>query len=159
MGTTSDLARNERVIQVVTFDLGEQEFGIDISSVREIIRMVQATKLPGAPAFLEGVIELRGHVIPVIDLHNRLGLGVTTPKKEACILILDIVGRTFGVLIDSVKEVLHLPENVIEPPPVIMVGTDGGCIASIGKLENEILYLLDANKLISNNKNQTELSE
>ena len=159
MDATSDEAKGDgRIIQVVTFDLGEQEFGIEISAVREIIRMVPTTKIPGAPAFLEGVFELRGHVIPVIDLHNRLGLAQSASKKESCILVIDISGNTFGLLIDGVREVLHLSDAILEQPPAITMGTNTGYVLSIAKLENRLLYLLDAEKLIIYNKEQTELS-
>ena len=111
--------------------------------------MIQVTKVPNAPSFVEGVINLRGRVIPVIDLRTKMGM----PKKEADnntrIVVIEISGKTVGFIVDAVKEVLRIPSSITEPPPQIVAGVNSEYIKSVGKLEDRLLILIDLEKILS----------
>src|SRR5579872_5455261 len=101
------------VVQVVSFRLGNEEYGVDISQVQEIIRMVEITHVPRAPRFMEGVINLRGQLIPIIDLRTRFGMPRTDHTKSKRIVVTEIGSKRVGIVVDSVSEVINIPiENV-----------------------------------------------
>lgn len=134
--------------QIVVFQLMGQVYGIDINAVFEIIRMESITKIPQAPHFVEGVIKLRGHVIPVIDLAKRFGLGQNEQTTNSRIVILEISEQTIGIIVDSVQEVLRIPINSIELPPPVVNGIDAAYIRGIAILEERLIILLDQNKIL-----------
>lgn len=138
--------------QLVTFKLGEEEYGIEISHVREIIKASQITPVPRAPQFVEGVINLRGKIVPVIDLKKRLGLPQGKPPSQPCIIVLEMKGQLFGVKVDAVAEVLKLPGSAIEPPPQL-VGIaeqpEQECLTGVGKMEDRLILLIDVDKVLS----------
>ncbi|WP_081859263.1 chemotaxis protein CheW [Desulfohalovibrio reitneri] len=139
----------QQIRQLVTFSIGDEEFGIDILKVQEIIRMVDITRVPKAPDFVEGVINLRGKVIPVIDLRKRFGMpGKDHDKNTRCVVV-DICNMIVGFIVDSVSEVLRIPSDTIEPPPPVVAGIESEYINGVGKLEDRLLILLDLNKLLS----------
>ena len=139
---------DEKVLQLVSFTIGSEEFGVDILEVQEINRMVDITKVPQARDFVEGVINLRGHVIPIIDLRKRLQLEVRKYDRNTRIVVVDVNGNTMGMIVDSVSEVLRLPADTIEPPPEIAAGVNSECIKGVAKLEDRLLILLDLSKVI-----------
>ncbi|ABO50951.1 CheW protein [Desulforamulus reducens MI-1] len=134
--------------QIVVFQLMEQVYGVDINSVYEIIRMESITKIPRAPQFVEGVINLRGRIIPVIDLGNRFGLGQNERTQNSRIIIVEVSGQTIGIIVDSVQEVLRIPVNSIEPPPPVVNGIDAAYIRGIAILEERLIILLDQNRIL-----------
>ena len=146
-GDRKDYARE--VLQLVSFNLGQEEFAVDILKVQEINRMVEITRVPKAPDFVEGVINLRGKVIPVIDLRKRFGLPPGERTKQTRIVVVDMDGRTIGLIVDAVSEVLRLPADTIEPPPPIVAGIDADYIRGVGKLEDRLLILLDLNRILT----------
>lgn len=103
------------VLQLVSFQLGQEEFAIDILGVQEIIRLVEITPVPNAPYYVEGVVNLRGKVIPIINLRSRFGLPEVEPTKDTRIIVVEVEHSILGFIVDSVEEVLRLPEEVIEP--------------------------------------------
>ncbi len=134
--------------QLVTFKLDEEEFGIDILKVQEIIRTVEITVVPKMPGYMEGVINLRGKVIPVVNLRTRFSKPQTGQGKDTRIVVVSLNSITLGLLVDSVSEVLRLSEDVVEPPPPIMEGgMDTEYIKSVGRLEDRLLILLDLEKV------------
>jgi purine-binding chemotaxis protein CheW len=137
----------EEEIQLVTFKLGKEEFGFDILKVREINKMMSMTRVPGAPDFMEGIMNLRGHVIPVINLRSLMGMESREYNRETSIVVIDIPGKTYGFIVDAVKEVLRIPVTVTEPPPVLTAGTESGFVTSIAKLDDRLLFLLDIQKI------------
>jgi purine-binding chemotaxis protein CheW len=139
----------DRLIQLVGFKVNEEEYGIDILNVQEINRMMDITRVPNAPEFVEGVINLRGKVLPVVDLRKRFGLERKEYDKHTRIVVVELVGKTIGCIVDAVSEVLRIPSNVIEPPPKLAVGAGGQFIKSVGKLQDRLLLLLDMEKLFS----------
>lgn len=136
------------LLQLATFKIGSEEFGVDILTVREINRMVEITRIPQAPHYVEGVINLRGKVIPIIDLRKRFGLDIKENDKNTRIVVVDISGSTMGMVVDSVSEALRLPANTIEPPPEIVTGVNSEFIKGVAKLEDRLLIFLDLSKVI-----------
>ncbi|KPK35454.1 MAG: chemotaxis protein CheW [Nitrospira bacterium SG8_35_1] len=141
-------AAGEQVLQLVTFTLGIEEYAVDILSVQEINRITEIGQVPNAPVFIEGVINLRGKVIPVINLRKKLGLEDREIDESSRIIIMDIQGVTTGLLVDSVSEVLRIPVDVVESAPPLSESMASKFIQGIAKLENRLLILIDSDKLI-----------
>ncbi|MDR2893811.1 MAG: chemotaxis protein CheW [Deltaproteobacteria bacterium] len=141
--------KDDELIQLVTFSIGEEEFGVDILKVQEIIRTMEITKVPRAQAFVEGVINLRGKVIPIIDLRRRFGLVSKSHDKHTRIIVIEINNMIVGFVVDSVSEVLRIPSSTVEPPPPVVAGMDSEYINGVGKLQDRLLILLDLDKLLS----------
>ncbi|EGJ51042.1 chemotaxis protein CheW [Desulfocurvibacter africanus] len=137
------------LMQLVTFSIGDEEFGVDILKVQEIIRTMEITRVPRAPAFVEGVINLRGKVIPIIDLRKRFGLQARGHDKNTRIIVIEISNMIVGFVVDSVSEVLRIPASTVEPPPPMVAGLESEYISGVGKLEDRLLILLDLNRLLS----------
>jgi purine-binding chemotaxis protein CheW len=144
-----EVRKDEELLQLVTFSIGEVEFGVEILKVQEIIRMLEITRVPKAPDFVEGVINLRGKVIPVIDLRLRFGLKAKEHDKKTRIIVIEINQMIVGFVVDSVSEVLRIPAGTIEPPPPVISGLDSEYISGVGKLDDRLLIMLDLNRLLS----------
>jgi purine-binding chemotaxis protein CheW len=136
-------------IQVVSFKLGSEEYGVDIAQVQEINRMVAVTHVPRAPQFMEGVINLRGQLIPIIDLRARFGMPRAEHTKSTRIVVTEIGAKRVGMVVDSVSEVLRLPTDQIEDAPEMITGVDTEYIRGVGKIEDRLIILLDLAKIIS----------
>lgn len=150
MATESDgKKRDDELLQLVTFSIGEEEFGVDILKVQEIIRTMEITKVPRAPAFVEGVINLRGKVIPIIDLRRRFNLAPKTHDKNTRIIDCVINNILVGFVVDAVAEVLRIPSNTVEPPPPVVAGIGSDYISGVGQLKDRLLIMLDLDKLLS----------
>lgn len=139
------------LLQLVTFNIGKEEFGVDILHVQEINRMTHITKVPNAPHFVEGVINLRGRVIPVIDLRLKLKIEKKEYDKNTRIIVVEVENKTIGFIVDSVNEVLRIPANLTEAPPDMVSGIESEFIKSVGKLEDRLLILIDIQKIIQIN--------
>lgn len=137
------------LLQLVSFKIGNEEFGVDILKVQEINKMVAVTKVPNSPSFVEGVINLRGKVIPIVDLRTRLGLEKVEQTKDTRIIVVDVDSRIIGFIVDSVSEVLRIPVNITEAPPEIATGVNSEFIKSVGKLDDRLLILIDLDKILS----------
>ena len=137
---------SSELLQLVSFIIGNEEFAVDILYVQEINRMIQITKVPNAPDFVDGVINLRGRVIPVIDLRCKLGMSKKEHDKNTRIIVVEVGGRTVGFIVDAVNEVLRIPKNITEAPPELVSGVNAEFIKAVGKLEDRLLILLDLEK-------------
>ncbi len=135
--------------QIVIFELGSEQFGVNIASVESIIKMQPITKMPQAPGFVEGVINLRGKVLPVIDLHKRFNMVEREADKSSRIIVVSIDQTGIGVIVDGVSEVLTVPENAIEATPPITTTVDSTFITGIAKLDGRLVILLDLDKILS----------
>jgi len=136
--------------QLVVFTIGEEEFGVDISQVREIVRLVQITYLPKAPVFIEGVVNLRGQVLAVIDLSKRLGLASKKRGENTRIIVVEVGENTVGMIVDSVSEVLRLSSDCVEDvPSLVDTEVPEHYIKGVGKLKDRLLVLLDLNKILT----------
>lgn len=149
MANNTGLNKDDDLLQLVTFSVGSEEFGVDILKVQEIIRIMEITKVPKAPPFVEGVINLRGLVIPILDLRRRFGMPEKGGDTDTRIIVVDIQGITVGFVVDSVSEVLRIPVSTVEPAPPVVAGLDSDYISGVGKLQDRLLILLDLNKLFS----------
>jgi len=138
-----------KILQLVTFKLENEEFGVDILKVQEINKMMNITKIPNAPPFIEGVINLRGKIIPIIDLRKRLGFHNRVYDKSTRIIVVELDGLVLGFIVDSVSEVLRIPGNTIEPPPSIVAGIESDYIEGVGKLNDRLLILLELKKIFA----------
>ncbi|SDB17656.1 purine-binding chemotaxis protein CheW [Desulfonatronum thiosulfatophilum] len=141
--------KDSALLQLVTFNIGDEEFGVEILKVQEIIRMMGITRVPKAPDFVEGVINLRGKVIPIIDLRKRFGMATQEHDKHTRIIVIEISKVIVGFVVDSVSEVLRIPANTVEPPPPIISGIESEYISGVGKLADRLLILLDLDRLLS----------
>ena len=134
--------------QLVVFEVGEESFGIDISLVQEIIRLQPITEVPRAPMYVKGVINLRGKVIPVVDLRERFSFAAEDETKATRIVVVNVLGNTVGMIVDAVSEVLRLPTDSIEPPSTIVESVGSQYLKGIGKLEDKLIILLDLDQLL-----------
>ena len=139
----------DEVVQLVSFNIGEEEFGVDILKVQEINRMVEITRVPNSPDYVEGVINLRGKVIPIIHMRKRLGMPAKPLDKDTRIIVVEIDKKVIGFIVDSVNEVLRINKSITEPPPSMVAGIDSDFITSIAKLEDRLLILLDLEKILT----------
>ena len=139
---------DDDLIQLVTFRIGEEEFGVDILAVQEIIRLMQITMVPRAPEFIEGVINLRGKVIPVINMRRRFNKDQVEPDSSTRIVVMELDQKIVGFLVDGVSEVLRIPESTVEDPPPVVAGIGAEYIRGIGKLDNRLLILLNLDHLL-----------
>ncbi|NMB82112.1 MAG: chemotaxis protein CheW [Ignavibacteria bacterium] len=144
---------NKGLLQLVSFKIGNEEFGIDILKVQEIIRLMTITQVPNSPEFVEGVINLRGRVIPVLDLRIKLGMPKIEYSNTTRIIVVEINGITIGFIVDAVSEVLRISSDITEPPPSIVSGVDSEFITAVGKLEDRLIMLLELDKILSINEN------
>ncbi len=138
------------LMQLVCFNIGDEIFGVDILMVQEIIRSTPVTPIPDSPSFIEGVINLRGNIIPVIDLRKRLDLERHKPAEDKVwIIILNINGRTAGFIVDFVSEVLKVARAEIKPPPdIVSVGLNSQYIKGVCNIEKGLLVLLNFNRIL-----------
>lgn len=135
--------------QLVVFDLAGEHYGVDIAAVEGIIKLQAITSVPHAPAFVEGVTNLRGKVLPVIDLRKRFGLPQAQPTKDSRIVVVEMNGATVGMVVDGVSEVLRVGAEAIEPPSPIVTTVDSAFIRGIAKVGERLVILLDLGKVLS----------
>lgn len=142
--------KQERLMQLVGFVIGEELIGVDIMTVQEIIREASITPIPNAPDFIEGVINLRGSIIPVIDLRKRLKmLHNSNANADNWIIILTVEGRMTGFIVDRVTKVLNVPEESLKPAPdIVVAGLKSQYVRGVCKLDQRLLILLDFNRIL-----------
>ncbi len=142
--------------QLVVFDLAHEAYGVDIGTVREIIRMQDVTSVPHRPDYVSGVINLRGRITPVVDLRKRFNLPETEISRESRIVVVDIDGQDIGMIVDAVTEVLRISSDQIEPPSNMIAAGGSDYIVGIAKLESQLVLLLDLERVLTSA--QTESS-
>ncbi|MDX2115029.1 MAG: chemotaxis protein CheW [Planctomycetota bacterium] len=147
VNTGSGRAGDTELLQLVTFVVGSEEFAIPILSVQEINRMMQITRVPQSPPFVEGVINLRGKIIPVVDLRKRFGISAAESSTDNRIIVVEVKGRVIGFTVDRVNEVLRINADIVEPPPPMVCGIDSEYVQGVGKLEDRLLILLELGRL------------
>jgi len=135
--------------QLVIFELADEQYGLDIASVESIIKIQGITAVPQAPAFVEGVTNLRGVVLPVIDLRKRFGLANIDKSKETRIVVVEMGDTTVGMVVDAVTEVLRISSDSIEPPSPLVTTVDSTFITGIAKVEERLIIMLDLGKVLS----------
>ena len=139
-------------MQLVSFRLAKEEYGVEITKVREIILMGDITRIPQTPDFIKGLINLRSMVIPVIDLRVRFGLEVVERTDESRIMVLNVDGKTLGIIVDAVDEVLRVSHEQIAPPPPAVAGLGREYLAGLVKRGEKLLILLDINRILGHDE-------
>jgi purine-binding chemotaxis protein CheW len=138
----------EKDYQVVGFRIGNETYGVRIGSVREIVRVPEITTVPNAPEAIEGVINLRGKIIPVMDLRKRFGSAGLQPDKKNRILVVELENRLLGLIVSSASEVLKIPPSEIEPPGTVFAEGESSYVTGVGKLKGRLIILLDIARLL-----------
>ena len=142
MASESSAHVDDRELQIVVFELGAERYGVDIATVYEIIRYQPITAVPRAPAFVEGIINLRGRIIPVVDLRARLGLTTSEMTKATRIVVAETAGTRVGLIVDGVSEVLMVSGDAVEPTNELVAGVDAASLRGIAKLGERLIILL-----------------
>lgn len=138
----------EKELQVVGFRIGNETFGVRIGSVREIVRVPEITAVPSAPETVEGVINLRGKIIPVMDLRKRFGQSDIQPDKKNRILVVELENKLVGLIVNAASEVLKIAPSEIEAPGNLFAEGESGYVTGVGKLRGRLIILLDIAKLL-----------
>ena len=138
-----------RELHIVGFQVGRETYGVPITSLHEIVRVPEITAVPDAPDYLEGVINLRGKIVSVMDLRKRFGEKQVGLKKHNRILVVEHSGRLAGLIVDSASEVLKIPADDVEPPPTVFQEGGLNCVTGLGKVKGRLVVLLDMNKLLA----------
>jgi purine-binding chemotaxis protein CheW len=146
------------VSQIVSFRLANEEYGVDIMRAQEIIMPGQITRVPEVPDYICGLINLRGHVIPIVDLRKRFGLNAKPNDEHTRIIVVNVASKTIGIVVDAVTEVLRINAGQIEPPPSSVSGIDHDYIRGLVKLEDKLLILLNIERILSR-RDQTKMDE
>jgi purine-binding chemotaxis protein CheW len=143
----------DELLQMVVFQLGGEEFGVEIMKVQEIIRMPEITQIPQSPEFVEGVINLRGRIIVVINLDKRFNLTSKEIDSNSRIIVVEIGENVVGMIVDSVNEVLRIPKSSVEPAPELVTSSiSREYITGVGKIDDRLLILLDLAKVMNKNE-------
>lgn len=138
----------EDIRQWLAFTLGDEEYALEITSIREIIKLREITDIPRAPEFLLGIISLRGTIIPVFDLKNRLKLGQGEITSDSRIVVCQHKERSAGLLVDRISQVVNLPARQIEPPPAVLSGLDRELVAGVGRHQGKMMILLQLSNVL-----------
>ena len=137
-----------REVHIVGFQVGRETYGVHITSLHEIVRVPEITAVPDAPDYVEGVINLRGKIVSVIDLRKRLGEKNINTGKRNRILVVEHNGRLSGLIVDSASEVLKIPASDVEASPAALHEGSLNCVTGLGKYKGRLIVLLDMNKLL-----------
>lgn len=145
---STETPHDGRVVQLVSFMLDDVEYGVDILSVHEILRFPEMTRLPNTPPFIKGVINLRGNVIPVVDMRIRFGFPEGDITDLTRIIVVETDGKQVGILVDNVYQVVRLPVSSIDPPSDLITGISEDFISGIGRLKDRLIVLLNMTQII-----------
>jgi purine-binding chemotaxis protein CheW len=138
-----------RDLHIVGFKVGRETYGVPIQSLHEIVRVPDITAVPDAPDYLEGVINLRGKIVSVMDLRKRFGEKQATLRKQNRILVVEHAGRLAGLIVDSASEVLKIPADAVEAPPAVFQEGGLNCVTGLAKVAGRLVVLLDMSKLLA----------
>ncbi len=147
--TNSNIKHFDEILQLVTFYLGKEEFAVDILNIQGINRMIEITAVPNAPDFVEGVINLRGKVIPLVNLRKRMGMQPQQWDRSTRFIVVEFTNKVIGFIVDSVSEVLRISKDTIEPPPPMMTGVNADYVTAVAKVQDRLLILLDLQKILT----------
>ena len=135
--------------QLISFEVGNEEYGLDILGVKEVIRIREITRLPKAPSFVKGIINLRGDVIPIIDLRDKFGLENQEYTDMTRVIVVDVDEKLVGMVVDAASQVVRIPADQIEPPPPIAGGLSTEYIRGVGKLDERLVILLNIDRILT----------
>ena len=156
-----DTSKNDELIQLVSFMLADEEYGVEVLKVREIIRMPTITKMPNTPMHVEGIVNLRGKVIPIISMRKRFGLMESENSSQTRIIIMDVVGSLTGFIVDAVSEVIRIHSSEIQPPPsMVMSGGIGQeFITGVFNHADRLLIIMDIDRMFSDDERESFAAE
>jgi len=146
---STELATVGEERQLVVFQLAAELYGVEIARVHEIIRLPTVTRVPRAPSFVEGIINLRGKVIPVVDLRRRFGLPTAAHTRASRIVVVELGDQVVGIIVDGVSEVLRVNSSIVEPPSPVVAGLDSEYLEGIAKLPDRLVILLDLDRVLA----------
>lgn len=151
MNTLQENSRETKndILQLATFRLGEEEYAIEISTVQEINRMTEITKVPNSPPYIEGVLNLRGKIIPAVNLRKKFGLSEKNFDRHTRIMVVDMMDTMVGLIVDEVSEILRILAETLEPATAMTTGANSKYIKGIGKINDRLIILLDIDKLFT----------
>jgi purine-binding chemotaxis protein CheW len=139
---------NADQLRLVSFNVGAERFAVDILRVQEINRMMELTRVPQSPQGVKGVINLRGRIVPVLDLRTCFHMDETEHSDDSRIIVVEVRGSTLGFIVDAVHEVLRLDPGMVEPAPSVMSNSDAGYIQGVAKVDDSLVILLDLDRLV-----------
>jgi purine-binding chemotaxis protein CheW len=135
-------------LHIVGFRVGTETFGVPIKCVHEIVRVPAITSVPDSPEFVEGVINLRGKIVSVVDLRKRFGETKTDAHKKNRVIVVESEGKLVGLIVDAASEVMRIPNADIEPPPSILQNSESSYVTGVGKLHNRLIILVDLKRVL-----------
>jgi purine-binding chemotaxis protein CheW len=147
-GQQGRLCQTAESVQLVSFRLAEEEYGIEITKVQEIILLGEITRVPRTPDYVKGLINLRSEVIPVVDLRRRFGLPAEEPTEETRIMVINVRGKTLGMIVDAVSEVLRVSQDQVVAPPAAVTASGREYLTGLVQLDNRLLILLDIERVL-----------
>ena len=152
-----DVSKHDELIQLVSFMLADEEYGVEVLKVREIIRMPTITKMPNVPQHVEGIINLRGKVIPIISMRRRFGLVENEINSQTRIIIMDVCGSLTGFIVDAVSEVIRIHSSEIQPPPSMVVsgGVGQEFITGVFNHAERLLIIMDIDRMFSDDERES----
>jgi len=145
----TDQEIEEENLQLLTFTIGEEEYGLSIMDIKEIVRPQETTEVPKTPDYVMGIISLRGMIIPVFDVRMRLGLREGEDNPKARVIVVSVKDNFYGLFVDSVVQVINIPISSIEPPPEIISGVDADFLKGVGKIDDRLIILLNLEKALT----------
>ncbi len=149
MDGTRNRGKTDELRQFISFAVGDEEYGLELLRVKEVIRLREITWLPKAPVFVKGIINLRGDVIPIISLREKFGLPETESTAATRVIVVEADGRLIGMVVDSASQVVRIPTDQIEPPPPMLGGSMQDLITAVGKLDDKLIILLDVDAVLT----------
>ena len=144
--------------QLISFEVGNEEYGLDILQVKEVIRLREITRLPKAPSFVKGIINLRGDIIPILDLRDRFGLEHQEYTNMTRVIVVDVDSKLVGMVVDAASQVVRIPADQIDPTPPIVGALSAEYIKGVGKLDERLIILLNIDRILTTEE-KVELEE
>jgi len=135
--------------QFISFSVGDEEYGLELLRVKEVIRVREITWLPKAPSFVKGIINLRGDVIPIIDLRDKFGLEAKEATAMTRVIVVEVEGKLMGMVVDSASQVVRIPVDQIDPPPPVFGGVSQDFITGVGKIDDKLIILLNSDAILT----------
>ena len=149
MDRNSDQTVSSGITQLISFRVGVEEYGLELLRVKEVVRMRQITWLPKAPSCVKGIINLRGDIIPIVDLRDRFGLKSADSTAMTRVIVAEVEGRLVGMVVDSASQVIRVPSDQIDPPPLLMGEAARDFITGVAKIEGKLIVMIDSNRILS----------
>jgi purine-binding chemotaxis protein CheW len=148
-------------LHIVGFRVGPETFGVPITCVHEIVRVPEITNVPDSPEYVEGVINLRGKIVSVVDLRKRLGAQLTARDKKNRVIVVESDGKLVGLIVDAASEVMKIPHAEIEPPPRVLAEDDHSYVTGVGKMKDRLVILVDLQRVLQRGelRKVTEVAE